>query len=201
MKRPFKLGFIIGRFQHIHLAHEKMITKGLQSCDKVLLLVGSSQEAFTKRNPFSLSTRMELIRATFPQEVMSGRLLLAHIEDMTHEGDNSHEWGDFLLKKVDMWKQHYGVSHDVDCMIYGDDEERRGWFSKDSMKGVSHIVLSRSDEDISATKMRQHLLNGIDSYTEWESNMPTISNSRVWFARLKKELLFSTYYKELKGEQ
>lgn len=115
----FKLGFVVGRFQHLHKQHVRMINTALDICDRVILMVGSSQESGTKRNPFNLYTRMNLIRDVFGHEIEEEKLILAHTDDMTHEDDHSTAWGDFLLKKIDMWRGHYGIEDKVDCFIYG----------------------------------------------------------------------------------
>lgn len=199
MRKAFKLGFVIGRFQHLHNGHIKMIDAGLNSCEQLILLVGSSQESFTRRNPFNLKTRMDVIREHYYSQIQTGRLLLAHTDDMTHEGDGSHEWGAFLLNKVEMWKQHYSVNADLDCMVYGNDEERMSWFSPESIEHVSHIIIGRPDHEISATKMRKFLIE--DNYEEWKKEMPRDKfnniGTREWFERLQSELLDVKHFKEL----
>lgn len=195
MVKAFKLGFIIGRFQHLHVGHQKMIKAGLDTCDRVLLLVGSSQESFTERNPFTLKTRMDVIRDVYEHEVECGRLLLGHIDDMTHENDHSKEWGDYVLQKLDMWTQHYSLSNPVDCMIYGNDEGRMNWFRSESVGHMSQIILGRPDSEISATKMRQFVIEG--NFDEWTKFMPEFLDDYYWFERFREELSYSPYYKEM----
>ena len=192
MNKPFKFGMIIGRFQHLHEAHKTMIESGLTSCENLLVLVGSSQEAYTKRNPFNLKTRMDVIREVFDEERFRN-LRLGHIDDMTHEDDHSTDWGKYVLEKVDMWRQHYGIEDQMDCMIFGDDEERMSWFDPKDVEGVSRIILARNDNDLSATKMREHLKN--DDYLEWVESVPFQIANDYWFDRLRDELLDVEFYK------
>lgn len=200
MIKPFKLGFIIGRFQHLHLGHMKIIDAGLATCDRLLLLVGSSQESGTERNPFNLKTRMDVIREVYTSEVMDGKLLLGHIDDMTNENDISADWGRFVLKKVDMWSQHYGLSRKMDCMIFGNDEERLSWFDPKDIEGVSQIVVARPDEALSASKMRKYLAT--EDFKSWLDNAPSNISNDYWFDHLRGELLSIPFYKELaKNEQ
>lgn len=191
--KTFKLGFVIGRFQHIHLSHKKMINTALQSCERVILMVGSSQESGTVRNPFNLYTRMNLIREVFKKEIEDGTLLLAHTDDMTHEGDHSTAWGDFLIKKIDMWKGHYGVKDKVDCFIYGNDEERTAWFKPKDIEKISHIVLSRKADNLNATNVRS--LMSQDMCSDWINNVPV--EISYLYSELRKELMDIPYYKEL----
>lgn len=43
----FKTGIIVGRFQHIHKGHEKLINIGLELSDKLLIFIGSANESNT----------------------------------------------------------------------------------------------------------------------------------------------------------
>ncbi len=189
----FKLGFVLGRFQMLHLDHENMIRKALSVCDRVLLMVGSSTESGTVRNPFNLYTRMDLIRRVFNSEIVNGKLLICHTDDMTHEEDHSYEWGDFLLDKIEMWKSHYALIDDVDCFIYGNDEERDSWFDPEKIKGVSHLVIARNDR--SATNIR--LLMSNNKYEAWSSHVPKKISSRATFYNLRRELLEIEWYKRV----
>lgn len=189
----FKLGFVLGRFQMLHLDHESMIRKALSVCDKVLLMVGSSTESGTVRNPFNLHTRMNLIRRVFDEEIKSGKLLICHTDDMTHEEDHSHEWGDFLLQKIEMWKSHYAITDDVDCFIYGNDEERGSWFDPEKIKGISHLIIARNDR--SATNIRQLLSKG--NYDKWHHNVPKKISNKSTFYELRRELLDVEWYKRI----
>lgn len=196
MGKPFKLGLILGRFQGLHSGHVEMIKVGLVTCDKLLLLVGSSQEALTERNPFNLKIRMDIIKLAFPDEIKEGKLLLGHIDDMTNEDDHSLEWGDFVLNKVDMWSQHYGLDNDLDVMIFGNDEERLSWYRPELVSKVNQIILSRSVNTISATTLREYLWK--NEYFKWSKHVPYGIESRGWFDYLKENLLEVPYYKEIR---
>lgn len=194
---PFKLGMILGRFQHIHKGHEFMIDTALKVCDKVLLLVGSSQESGTERNPFSLYTRMNLIRDIYHDYIEDGHLLLGHIDDMTDETDHSLEWGNFVLKKVDMWRGHYGVSSELDCMISGVEEDRSLWFDKDKISDVGQVIIPRSKLNISATELRKLLVE--NDYEKWSKYSP-FNNDVTVFLDLREELLSIDFYKKMEEQ-
>lgn len=193
MKKAFRLGLIIGRFQHLHDGHQKMIDTALTTCDRVLLLVGSSQESYTRRNPFNLKTRMDLIRDVYSYHIDKGHLLLGHIDDMTNEDDISAEWGKYVLNKVDMWRRHYDIGEKIDVMLYGNDEGRAEWFNPKDIDGVSLMILSRQSYHISATEMRRYLIDGAEM--EWCSYTDIRMHDR--FEQLREELLDVPYYKEL----
>jgi bifunctional NMN adenylyltransferase/nudix hydrolase len=195
MRKPFKFGFILGRFQHLHDGHVKMIETGLSTCEHLLVLIGSSQESMTLRNPFTLYTRINLFREVFHPQIKDGSLMLGHIDDMTNENDHCTEWGDFVLKKVDMWRQHFGVKEKLDCMIFGNDEERMAWYKPESVEGVNQIVLARESNPISATKMREYLVK--DDFATWQWNVPIDMAEKRNFNNLRSELLDIPEYKEM----
>ena len=38
----FKCGLIVGRFQHIHIGHQKLIDAGLKLTDRLLVFIGNA---------------------------------------------------------------------------------------------------------------------------------------------------------------
>lgn len=168
-----------------------MIKKGLLACDKILLLVGSSQESLTLRNPFSCSMRTSIIQQVFKQEIEDGRLYVGYIRDLTNENDHSPDWGDYVLEQVNQWRNHFGIKEPLTYMVYGNDEERQTWYREDKIHEVKQLVLERGDITISATKMREFLVNG--DRESWLSFMPLDRLSQeqlnVLYTSLRKELL------------
>ena len=56
--KPYDVGLICGRFQTYHIGHESLINMGTQLCDRILILIGSSQECGTERNPLNIIFRL-----------------------------------------------------------------------------------------------------------------------------------------------
>ena len=61
-------GLFVGRFQPFHLGHLKAIKWILERCENVTVVIGSSQESFTKRNPFTFEERKEMIKRSLEKE-------------------------------------------------------------------------------------------------------------------------------------
>lgn len=57
-----------GRFQPFHLGHLYAIKKLLERYDEVVIVVGSAQEGYTCRNPFTAGERLEMIDKTLRSE-------------------------------------------------------------------------------------------------------------------------------------
>ena len=70
--KPYDVGLICGRFQTYHIGHESLINMGTQLCDRILILIGSSQECGTERNPLNINTRTKMTKSetTGSQEKM-----------------------------------------------------------------------------------------------------------------------------------
>ena len=156
MKKPYDLGMICGRFQHLHKGHESMINTGLLLCDRLLIFVGSAQEIGTERNPYDVQTRIEMIREVYDDSFIT----IKPLNDLSNENDIRPEWGKYLLTQCErvMLKR-------PEVMIYGNDESRSKWFDKDDLKGITEVIVNRDTIDISATKIRNMLM--FDDRKEW----------------------------------
>ncbi|VVB75501.1 Nicotinamide-nucleotide adenylyltransferase [Candidatus Tiddalikarchaeum anstoanum] len=53
---------IIGRFQPLHNGHLELIKQALKENDKVVIVIGSSNKAYTNENPFTAEEREDMIR-------------------------------------------------------------------------------------------------------------------------------------------
>ena len=53
----------IGRFQPFHKGHESVVKEALKQAKEVIVVVGSSFEARTLRNPFTFEERKSMIKA------------------------------------------------------------------------------------------------------------------------------------------
>lgn len=176
MRPPFRNALIIGRFNTFHRMHEKLIDIGVGVADNVLVVVGSAQEEHTIRNPFPAMLRIEAIKRVYGKAVIA-----AALPDMTNETDICHEWGDYLL---DFAKNYFGIP---DVTIYGNDENRTGWYRPEVQDRMTNIVLPRNPESISATKIRQLMLE--DKQREWMDCVPPATWSL--YQEMRRHLLLA----------
>ena len=61
-------GLFVGRFQPFHLGHLNAIKWILDRCENVTVIIGSSQESFTKKNPFTFEERKDMIKRSLEKE-------------------------------------------------------------------------------------------------------------------------------------
>lgn len=182
--KPYDTGLICGRFQTFHKGHEKLVDTGLLLCDRLLILVGSSQECGTERNPLNINTRTKMLREVYGD---SPNIMIYGLADMTNEDDICAEWGRYLLENVDRY-----IYKNPDVMIYGNDESRSNWFDKKDLKNTTELIINRAELPISATMLRQLMLE--DNRKEWMKWV----NPRLhkMYDELRRELLSVPFYQE-----
>lgn len=78
--REYPFGFFITRCQPPHKAHVGTIRKGLEAAERVAVLLGSSRQAPSPRNPFSFEQRKEMFTSCFTEEELK-RLAFYPVRD------------------------------------------------------------------------------------------------------------------------
>jgi len=84
-EKPDLLVFI-GRFQPFHNSHYEIVRRALNQAPRVLVLVGSSNNTRSPKNPFTFSEREVMVRAAFPA-VSPDRLIVKPIRDFPYSED------------------------------------------------------------------------------------------------------------------
>lgn len=184
MNKPYDVGFICGRFQTFHKGHEKLVETGLMLCDRLLIFIGSSQEDGTERNPFNITTREKMLKEIYGD---SDNIMIYGLPDLTDENDIRPEWGSYLLEKIDRY-----IYKKPELMVYGNDESRSAWFSKDDLSGMAELIINRSDLPISATMVREHMI--FDRRKEWMQ----LVNPKLhkMYDELRMQLMSVEWYKQ-----
>jgi nicotinamide-nucleotide adenylyltransferase len=91
MEREKKVALFVGRFQPFHLGHMHAIEEILRKNSKALIVIGSSEDKFTARNPFTYKERREMMKkALLPK--FAGRIEIGHLKDFNNDG----LWADAL---------------------------------------------------------------------------------------------------------
>ena len=95
-QKQFDYLVFIGRFQPFHVGHQEVITKALELADKVVILVGSSNQPRNIKNPFSFAERKTMILNAYGFNTIPGdtntdykRLLIAPLRDQKY---NDQAW-------------------------------------------------------------------------------------------------------------
>ena len=181
----YDTGLIVGRFQTFHKGHQSLVETGLNLCDRLYILVGSSQESGTERNPFNISTRMAVIRACYPDK---DRVHIYALADLTNENDITTDWGKYVLNNIDRY-----IYKTPELMIYGNDEARSRWFDMDDIKDTGEFIIPRSRLPISATMLREMMVK--DERKEWMKWVDP--KLHKMYDELRSELMSVPFYQEM----
>jgi cytidyltransferase-like protein len=182
--KPYDVGLVCGRFQTLHKGHEKLIDTGLLLCDRLLILVGSSQLSGTERNPLNIETRIRMLREVYGN---SPNIMIYGLADLSNEDDISPEWGKYLLESAKRY-----IHKNPDIMIYGNDESRSAWFQKEDLKNTAELIINRTQLPISATMMRKYMAD--DEREKWmECVNPRLHKL---YDEIRAELMEVKFYKE-----
>lgn len=90
-----KTALFVGRFQPMHLGHLKVIKWILKKYDKIIIIIGSSQESNTEKNPFNVEERKKMINKTLKSEKIK-KYEIIEIPDVYDD----EFWVKSILKKV-----------------------------------------------------------------------------------------------------
>lgn len=178
----YDTGLIVGRFQTFHKGHQSLVETGLSLCDRLYILVGSSQESGTERNPFNISTRISVIRSCYPD---TERVHIYGLADLTTEEDITPDWGRYVLQNIDRY-----IYKVPELMIYGNDEARSRWFDTEDIKETGEFIIPRSRIPISATQLREMMIK--DERREWMKWVDP--KLHKMYDTLRAELLSVPYY-------
>ena len=159
--KPYQFAILVGRFQVFHLGHADMIGKALELAERVGILIGSSQEKGTVKNPLSYERRKAVLQA-----VLGDKVEIRPLPDIG-VGNNS-TWGDYVLDRVEV---EYGCLPDL--LVSGREGRRVDWFDNERGRCIAELYVPKTIE-ISATEMRRFLAD--DQREQWQS----YTDSRLW---------------------
>lgn len=90
------LGLLIGRFQPFHHGHEKLCRVALEACERLLIILGSTRQARSIKNPWNEVEREAMIRASLP-DIAPERLIFEGVPDVFY---NEQVWLDLVEAAV-----------------------------------------------------------------------------------------------------
>lgn len=154
-----RVGVFVARFQPLHKAHMYVIEKALKECDKVVIVLGSSNKQDMLRNPFSFELRKELLAKCLQNSKDLDRIEVFELPDWSQENiqEDNAVWGHYLYYNVvsRIKQKHFSI-------YYSDSPDIiKSWFDDEVAKYVDFRLLDRSKvfEGLSATKIRNAMLN------------------------------------------
>lgn len=146
----FNLGLVVGRFEPIHLGHEKIIDISLKSCNKTALLV-TYENVDNRKNPYSLEYTLHLINKIYSEEIKNKKLEVIPFKNDIPFND---KYGEKIVSTVNNI-----CLQNPDFIVYGSDKNISKCFNNDTRKNLFEVVVNRDELNISATDIREALEN------------------------------------------
>lgn len=159
MTKKYKVAVLIGRFQPFHQGHLANVLQAINIADKIQILVGSSFQPRTPKNPFKFSERKEMIMNSLRSSIKSAddTVDVHPLLDFKYS-DNS--WIANVQKVIS--DQHPNID-DNDICILGYDKDDSSWynhaFPKWKFISLSGFV-KHGNHPIDATKVRELYFEG-----------------------------------------
>jgi bifunctional NMN adenylyltransferase/nudix hydrolase len=127
MTKRYKLAVLIGRFEPFHHGHLSNVIQAMDIADKVQILIGSSFQPRTPKNPFRFHERMDMIRRALQEytgnDVTDSTVRINPIPDFKYS-DNS--WIANVQRTIA--KEHPSMD-DHDICIMGFDKDDSSWYN------------------------------------------------------------------------
>jgi cytidyltransferase-like protein len=160
-------GVMFGRFQPLTLGHMRGIDQMSKDVDKgtVYIVKGEKSSKDKDKNPFSTETQLKLLKAVLPNNIDAQISKTAFYPDIINEIDAT----DFkIYAGTDRYQSYKKM------LTYVDDS-----------KSAEIIQIKRSDDDISATKVR----NALKDNDEKTFKELTPNRIHIFYNELRKEIL------------
>ncbi|MFH1657405.1 MAG: nicotinamide-nucleotide adenylyltransferase [bacterium] len=140
----------IGRFQPFHKGHLASIKQISKQVEKIFLVIGSSQESGTIKNPFSFAERKEML-----DRCLEGvcEYVVYGVNDMSDDS----AWTKKVLETTGV-----GVE---DTVVFTGNDWTKKCFTEAGLKVKSHDVFF---DNLCATEIREKISKG----EEWENLVP-----------------------------
>ena len=166
---------MVGRFQHIHKGHEKLINEGLKLCDTFLILYISNKKKDIN-NPFSDEYKLNLINIIYEKEITSKRLIVKCIDNNLKY---DHTYGEYIIKYIQKEFKMF-----PNLVVYGSDKDITKCFSNEIINNINQVKVDRNKINISATKLRKYIIE--DDYENWKKYV----NKKIYkeYIKLKEDL-------------
>ena len=178
-RQKHKYGLFLGRFQPFHDGHGSIVMDAWNDCDNLIIGIGSAQEGRTKKNPLTYAERGGIIWAL---TCFNPNIKIIPIYDRDEYADNA-SWGTYVLDQVE---KIVGVRPTV--VFEGTEETHEHWWDD---TGVEVVKIDRNETPISATQIRQMLLD--DDKEGFTNNMP----AGTWgFYDELREIMLEVYQNE-----
>lgn len=157
MSKNSDLTAFIGRLTPLHLGHCDVIARALKCSKKVVILIGSSFQARTIKNPFTFAERRDMVLSWYEDFVKeTGCTTPIAIEPISDHPYSDVEWITEVQSKVEPHRVMLG--EDAKVSLTGADRDSSTWYLKafpDWETSVLDPEDQKHDFQLSATAVRE----------------------------------------------
>jgi cytidyltransferase-like protein len=165
MSYKYKHAIMVGRFQPLHMGQIRLIDQMLKECEQVTIVIGSSQEFGTTKNPFRFRERKEMITNYYHDEAIKKRMKIVGQIDT----NDFHGWVHTVLDTI---ADAYEDKRPVEALYCGLPYDSQ-WYTPD-IKKIE--LVSRTDPKfpyISGTLVREQCMF---QDARWKQLVPEVNH-------------------------
>ncbi|MEM4389127.1 MAG: nicotinamide-nucleotide adenylyltransferase [Candidatus Micrarchaeia archaeon] len=142
-------GLFVGRFQPFHMGHLKAVEWILEKegCERVIVLVGSSQRCYDIDNPFTVGERIEMIVRTLAERGYYSRAIVLSVPDIMNNA---------------LWVAHVNSLVPPYDVVYSNNPLVKKLFEDAGKRVKSTPLFDRKAFD--ATRIRRSMLRGTKAW-------------------------------------
>lgn len=162
-----KYGVFLTRAQPLHKGHIKVIRQALTGNEYVLLIIGSANKSETIRNPIDVEIRKMIVENALDNTFSvkeKKRIKCIQLDDWSTEDAYQYvkEWGCFFYYNI------VSVIHQKTFTLYYNDSEAvvEDWFEPYIRERITVRQISRDDDKISSSNIREAIMQGNREYLE-----------------------------------
>lgn len=157
---------LIGRFEPFHNGHLTIVQRALETCDRLIILIGSAQVARSTRNPFSANEREVMIRAALGAE--ADRVVFRHVPDHLY---NEGAWQAAIQAHVADAMGSDAQKPGLKIGLIGHDKDETSYYLHAFPQW--HLIEMPYASALSATELRRHFFAGDEGRLRLlEANVP-----------------------------
>lgn len=204
--RTYELGVFIGRFQPFHAGHLNIVLRALEECEKLVILVGSTDQPRDYFNPFTYEERNAIIMTSLPPE-MKKRVICRPLLDFTY---NDAKWTLQVQEQVNKAREDFNLLPMAKVALVGHQKDGTSFYLKMFPQYASMGVegfINEKGKELSATTIREAFF--LKQYWQTWLDMPVEEalpqqvrsflegfRETAAFAHIRDEYLFVEQYKQ-----
>ena len=159
-----KIAFLIGRFQPFHNGHRHLIDYGLNQAERVVVLVGGTNQSRSMKNPWTFDERKEMIMQSYDEcakadqhlhvlHPAKGRLLSdrINVEPLPDVKGNDDAW---LGQVYDILGKYTDISEPGSFGIIGFKKDNSSYYL-DLFPTAEKLIMDEGFATLSATHLRE----------------------------------------------